>query len=191
MAGPEVALIVMGGSALLSAYGTYQQGKAENELYKAKAADTMVQARSQIIQARQQEIAHRQEGVRVLEQVKRNQATINARAAAGSLDPFSGSIGNLMTVNLDQGFQDFTMTRDSRFISQQNQNIIGGTARRQAEMYRRAGRQAQRSATFQALAGLGMSAAGMSGVGGPMPGGPMPGGPTPAGPASNAFHVPW
>ena len=94
-------------ASLVQAYGTIQQGKATDAMYKAQADQTLVQAKSQVLQSRQQELKHREDGIKVLEQMKRNAATINARASAGSLDPFSGSIGNLMTVNLDQGFQDF------------------------------------------------------------------------------------
>ena len=92
-------------ASLVQAYGTIQQGKATDAMYKAQADQTLVQAKSQVLQSRQQELKHREDGIKVLEQMKRNAATINARASAGSLDPFSGSIGNLMTVNLDQGFR--------------------------------------------------------------------------------------
>ena len=99
--------------------------------------------------------------------MKRNAATINARAAAGSLDPFSGSIGNLMTVNLDQGFQDFTMTRDNRFIAQQNQIIIQKSAEHQAAQYRMAGKAAKRGAMFSAITSVGMSLGTYGMMGGP------------------------
>ncbi len=154
-------------ASLVQAYGTLQQGKATDAMYKAQADQTLVQARSQVLQSRQQELAHREDGIKVLEQMKRNAATINARAAAGSLDPFSGSIGNLMTVNLDQGFQDFTMTRDNRFIAQQNQIIIQKSAEHQAAQFRAAGKSARRGAMFSAITGLAMSAGTYAMLGGP------------------------
>lgn len=163
-------------AAIIGAYGTIQQGKATDAMYKAQADQTLVQARSQVIQSRQQELAHREDGIKVLEQMKRNAATINARAAAGSLDPFSGSIGNLMTVNLDQGFQDFTMTRDNRFIAQQNQIIIQKSAEHQAAQYRTAGKAAKRAAMISAVTQVAMAGASYGMTGGPGGQGSMFGG---------------
>ena len=154
-------------ASLVQAYGTIQQGKATDAMYKAQADQTLVQAKSQVLQSRQQELKHREDGIKVLEQMKRNAATINARAAAGSLDPFSGSIGNLMTVNLDQGFQDFTMTRDNRFIAQQNQIIIQKSAEHQAAQYRTAGKTAKRGAMLSAVTQVAMAGATYGMMGGP------------------------
>ena len=168
-------------AALVKAVGTIQQGKATDAMYKGQAQQTLVQARSQVLQSRQEALNHREDGIVVLEQMKKNAATINARAAAGSLDPFSGSLGNLMTVNLDQGFQDFTMTRDNRFIAEQNQVIIQKSAEHQAAQYRAAGKQAKRSAMFSAITSVAMAGAnyGMQGGPGGAPGGTPGYSPTP------------
>jgi len=154
-------------AALVGAYGTIQQGKATDAMYKGQADQTLVQARSQVLQSRQEALNHREDGIKVLEQMKKNAATINARAAAGSLDPFSGSLGNLMTVNLDQGFQDFTMTRDNRFIAEQNQIIIQKSAEHQAAQYRAAGKAAKKSAMFSAITSVAMAGASYGMMGGP------------------------
>ena len=154
-------------ASFVQAFGAVKKGQATDAMFKAQADQTLVQARSQVLQSRQQELAHREDGIKVLEQMKRNAATINAGAAAGSLDPFSGSIGNLMTVNLDQGFQDFTTTRDNRFIAQQNQIIIQKSAEHQAAQYRAAGKAAKRGAMFRAITGVGMSFATLGMLGGP------------------------
>ena len=159
-------------AALVQAAGTIQQGKATDAMYKGQAQQTLVQARSQVLQSRQEALNHREDGIVVLEQMKKNAATINARAAAGSLDPFSGSLGNLMTVNLDQGFQDFTMTRDNRFIAEQNQIIIQKSAEHQAAQYRAAGKQAKRSAMFSAISSVAMAGASYGMMGGPAAAGP-------------------
>lgn len=154
-------------ASLVQAAGTIQQGKATDAMYKGQAQQTLVQARSQVLQSRQEALNHREDGIKVLEQMKRNAATINARGAAGSLDPFSGSLGNLMTVNLDQGFQDFTMTRDNRFIAEQNQIIIQKSAEHQAAQYRAAGKQAKKSAMFSAITSVAMAGASYKMMGGP------------------------
>ena len=159
-------------AALVGAYGTIQQGKATDAMYKGQAQQTLVQARSQVLQSRQEALNHREDGIVVLEQMKKNAATINARAAAGSLDPFSGSLGNLMTVNLDQGFQDFTMTRDNRFIAEQNQIIIQKSAEHQSAQYRAAGKQAKRSAMISAITQVAMAGATYGTMGGPAAAGP-------------------
>ena len=159
-------------AALVQAAGTIQQGKATDAMYKGQAQQTLVQARSQVLQSRQEALNHREDGIVVLEQMKKNAATINARAAAGSLDPFSGSLGNLMTVNLDQGFQDFTMTRDNRFIAEQNQIIIQKSAEHQAAQYRAAGKAAKKSAMFSAITSVAMAGASYGMMGGPAAAGP-------------------
>jgi len=154
-------------ASLIQAFGTIQQGRATDAMYKAQAQQTLVQSRSQVLNSRQLELQHRENGVKVLEQMVKDQATINARGAAGALDPFSGSLGNLMTVNLDQGYQDFTVQKDNAFIESQNQTIIQKSAEHQAAIYRAAGKQAKKSAMFSAVTSVGMSFANYGMMGGP------------------------
>ncbi|MDE0811324.1 MAG: hypothetical protein OSB69_18660 [Alphaproteobacteria bacterium] len=153
-------------ASLVQAYSTIQGGKHTDAMYKAQADQTLVQARSQVLQSRQQALNHREDGIEVLVQMKRNAATINARAGAGMLDPFSGSTGNIMTVNLNQGFQDFTTTRDNRFIAEQNQIIIQKSAEHQAAQYRAAGKHAKKSAMFSAITSVAMAGASYGMMGG-------------------------
>lgn len=172
----EIALA----ASLVQAAATIQGGRAADAQFKAQAQQTLVQARSQVLQSRQQELQHRENGIKVLEQMVRNQATINARGAAGALDPFSGSLGNLLTVNLDQGYQDFTVQKDNAFIESQNQTIIQKSAEHQAAQFRAAGAQAKKSAMFSAITSVGMSIGTYGMMGGPGGKGSLFGSPSPA-----------
>ena len=114
---------LMIGGSVLSAYGQVRQGQAQKAMYQAQAQQAQIQGRSQAIKARQEALAYRQEGVKSLENTRRNMATMNARGAAGALDPFSGSVGNLMTLNMGYGVEDYYTALDNVALAQENQNI--------------------------------------------------------------------
>ena len=142
----------------VSTISQVQAGAAQKSQYQQMARQTEIQARSDIIKSRQQELRYKEDGVAILRKINRNLATINSRGAAGALDPFSGSTGNLMTSNLNQGYIDFSLAQDNSDLARQNQNIIQGAASYQAGIYRAAGRQAQRSAVIGAVTSAGTGA---------------------------------
>ena len=72
-----------------------------------QAQQAAIQARSAALSQRADTLKYRQDGVEVLKNLARNLGTVNARAAAGSIDPFSGSVDNLVTANLEKGLTDF------------------------------------------------------------------------------------
>lgn len=143
-------------AAVVSAVGTIQAGQAQAGMYKAQAQQAEMQGRSQAIQARQQALQYKQAGVKNLQQMSRNLATINARGAAGALDPFSGSTGNLMIANLAEGYGDYATNLENVLIAQENEKIVVGMANYQAAVYRSAAKQAQTSAMFGAVSTLAM-----------------------------------
>ncbi len=149
-----LAIVGMG----MQAIGTIRAGQAQAANYKAQAQQTLIQARSDVIKSRKEELAHRNKGIEILKAVARNLATINARGAAGALDPFSGSTGNLMTVNLKEGYLDYGFELDNAALAQENQNIIRGSAEYQARIYREAAKQAQSQAMLSAITGAAMGA---------------------------------
>ena len=173
------------GSAGLGAIQSMQQGAAMSAMYGQMAQQTLSQARSQVLASRQKALQYRQQGLKVLDEMRKTASTINARGAAGSLNPFSGSLDKIMTVSFDQGYQDFSIAKDNRLIEQDNMIIIQKSAERQAAIYRAAARQSRRQGMFGALTSVATSAlsygasAGFGGFGAAaMPAGSITGVPT-------------
>ena len=143
--------------AAVSAYGQMQAGKAQARGLAQQAALTQVQARSEALK-------YRQQGVETLKNIVRTNSTLNARAAAGGIDPFSGSAAGLAQFTQSEGAKEFFVTEDNQIIARE-----GGAI--QAQLYMDQAKQAKRGAMF-AAAGTLLSAAGsFSKIGGP----PTPG----------------
>ena len=174
MSGLETSTILMlvgAGSTAAGAASTIRAGHLQSAMYGAQADQTRAQGRSQVLKARQEALQHREKGLQVLDQMRRTGATINARGAANAINPFAGSTGNLMTVNLKEGFEDFSTTKTNRLIAEDNMVIMQKSAERQASIYKIAGSQAKSSAYASAFMQIASSAAmmGMSGFGGTNP----------------------
>ena len=93
-----VGSLISGATAIFSALNQMQAGRAAQAQFQAQAQMAEIQGRSERLRARQEAVQYKEAGTQHLVNVRRNLATINARAAAGSLDPFTGSIGTLMDV---------------------------------------------------------------------------------------------
>lgn len=132
------------GSAVIGAFGSYQQGKAQQAMYRSQAMWTA-------IQGEQDAIAFEQKGVNTLKKTLRTLATITARAAAGNINPWAGSVGNLQDQVLNEGYIDFGISKmnasNKRFMSEF-----------QANTYVSAGKSAYQSGLFSAAATLGTAA---------------------------------
>ena len=184
------------GSAGLGAISSMQQGAAMSAMYGQMAQQTLAQGRSQVLASRQKALQYRQQGLKVLDEMRKTASTINARGAAGSLNPFSGSLDKLMTVSFDQGYQDFSIAKDNRLIEQDNMIIIQKSAERQAAIYRAAAAQSRSSGLFGAFTSIATSAlsygasAGFGGFGAAaMPVGSVTGVPLQAGVGGYGFGV--
>ena len=170
MSGLETSTILMlvsAGSTAAGAASTIRAGHLQSAMYGAQADQTRAQGRSQVLKARQEALQHREKGLQVLDQMRRTGATINARGSANAINPFAGSTGNLMTVNLKEGFEEFSTTKTNRLIAEDNMVIMQKSAERQASIYKIAGSQAKSSAYASAFMQIASSAAmmGMSGFG--------------------------
>tara|TARA_R110000823_G_scaffold46624_7_gene119214 strand:+ start:680 stop:1291 length:612 start_codon:yes stop_codon:yes gene_type:complete len=150
-------------AAVVGAIGTMKQGAAQKAMYDAQATQTMVQARSNVIKSRREALKYKQDGVAVLDKMRKTIATVSARGAAGSIDPFSGSTGNLQVNIFDQGYLDFSINKDNTNMARENMNIIQKSAEYQAGIYRAAGAAAKQAATFKAISSVGMAVAGAYG----------------------------
>lgn len=106
MADPVTATAIAVGTGLISAKAQYDTGKIQQRMYNIKAR----QAR---IRADQEANIERQKGIAVLEKIGATLATINARAGAGAIDPYSGTPQGLRVFATAEGMQDFTVTREN------------------------------------------------------------------------------
>lgn len=134
---------------------------------KTTAAGYMAQATQARVQARGEALKYKQQGVAVLDNILRTQATINARAGAGSIDPFSGSAGALQQYALARGALESYAAIDNRLIAER-------TGELQAQQYESAARAAiaqARGAAFMTLASSAVSAGMLGGFGGGAPSG--------------------
>jgi hypothetical protein len=139
---------------VVGAIGQIKAGAAQKAMYDAQAAQTLVQARSNVIKSRGEALKYKQAGVKNLVKMRALLSTVSARAAAGSIDAFSGSTGNLMNVVLDGGFTDYSINKDNTQFAKENMTIIEKSGQHQAAIYRAAGAQAKSNAVMGAFKGL-------------------------------------
>ena len=165
----------------VSAFGQIQAGKAQQAMYESQAVWNNIQAENDAI-------AYEQQGVNALKKTLKTMATITARAAAGNLNPFAGSIGNLQDQVLNEGYTDFNIHR----ISDDTRRKTGAF---QSNIYKAAGKSAAQQGVFGAIGTVGGAALTYGAIGGKssfagatgspggnptytLPKGPMFGGPT-------------
>ena len=132
-------------------------GQAQAKLYGAQARQAELQARAQVLRSRAEALNHMRNGVEVLKNVARNMATINARAAAGSIDPFSGSVQNLAMYNMGKGVADFYTTRENRQMAELNGKIIEASGAMQSAQYIAAGSMAKRQGFMNMISSFGQA----------------------------------
>jgi hypothetical protein len=140
-------------AAVIGAVGQYQAGKAQEKIYQAQAQQEEIKGRTEAIRARS-------EGVKTLDSIRRTMATINARGAAGAIDPFSGSAGSLQSYALREGYTEFD-------ISQENAKLAAASAGFQANIYRASGAAAKQAGLFQAIGTVGQAGMSYGMTGGP------------------------
>ena len=158
-------------SAVIGAVSTIAQGSAQASMLKSQALDAEFKGKSQGLAYRQRALQYQQQGIEVLDQIQRTAATINARAGAASLDPFSGSVGALQTTSLREGFFDYTITRESGDFEKDNATLaIKGSERNAAKTVKSF---AFLKAAGQ-LVGAGHQASQLGGAPGGLPGGAAP-----------------
>lgn len=132
-------------AAVVSAVGSIQQGRAQEQMYKVQAMGTTAQSERKALQ-------YELQANEILRRKKEANAALAARAYAGGVDAFSGSPDLLRAVN------DTTAGREFMFaLGNANQALSFGAI--EADMLRAAGKQAKKAGYFDAAAKLGMAAA--------------------------------
>lgn len=95
---------------------------------KAQASGLARQAAFGKVQARGEALKYRQQGAAVMDNILATKAAINARAAAGGIDPFSGSAKALALYAEKKGANELYISRDG-------EQIAFGTGEAQAMQY--------------------------------------------------------
>lgn len=145
-------------TSVLSAAGTLQAGKTKQKAFAAQAQQAAMQATQARVQARSEALKFRRQGVEVLDRIVRTNATINARAGAGGIDPFSGSAKSLQQFALAKGGLEFFTAEDNEAITTLMGEHRAKQFMHQAETLTMRGNQAMKSAKIGALVSLGQAA---------------------------------
>lgn len=132
------------GSSVLSAYGSIQQGQAQNEMYKLQAKQAQLKASRDALQ-------YEQQANMLFERLLQTNATAAAKGFSGGVQGFSGSAKLIQERNLKVAGRDMQIMQDSA----KSALDMGAT---QAQIYRAAGKQAKTSSYFDAVAKLGTAA---------------------------------
>jgi hypothetical protein len=127
--------------AAVSAAGQLYAGAQQRQAYNAQAAQAQIQGRSQAI-------AYKQQGADILKNMNETMGTIVARAAAGGVDPLSGSAQSLQNYTMKEGVREYNIAKDNAVLAQ-------GMASYQADIYRQAGKTAMLSSMIQAVGTMG------------------------------------
>lgn len=130
--------------SVVSAIGELQAGQAQRRQYNLQAQQTEVESQRKAIQ-------YQQRSNDVLRRRLQANAALSARAYAGGIDPFSGSPDIIRAANDTAAGREYvTLLEDG------DAALRSGML--QAQLYREAGRTAQRTATFSAAERLGAAA---------------------------------
>ncbi len=120
----------------IQAYSAWREGAYARAEYDARAAQERLRGRAQALQ-------YKQQGIEVLRRLNENLASTVARAAAGGVDPLSGSALNLQNYAMREGMRDYSQSRDNALIAT-------GMAEYQAQQYKAAGKAAYRTGLLTA-----------------------------------------
>jgi hypothetical protein len=136
-------------SAVAGAIGDIEAGQAQKRQYNLQAQQTEVESQRKAIQ-------YQQRSNDVLRRRMQANAALSARAYAGGVDPFSGSPDIVRAANDTAAGREY-----ARLLEDADAAMRGGSF--QAELYREAGRTAERTAYFRAASKLGSAAASSGG----------------------------
>jgi len=136
----------------VSAYGSIRAGQAQAKGLARQATMATLEAKGKALDARAQ-------GVEVLKQMNRANAALNARAAAGGIDPFSGSAQSLMVYNTSEGAREYYVSEDNQIIAREGGLLAAQNLMKQAKAAKEAG-------LFKAVGTLGQAAFTAASLGG-------------------------
>lgn len=144
----EYVAVAMAG---ISGIQSIQMGKAKGQLYQMQARQATLQAKSDMLKNRAETLNHKKQGIEILENVVRGMAAINARAAAGGIDAFSGSVANYAETQTKKGTVDFFASTENQQLLQAQGQIIEAVGASQAAQYTGAATLAKRQGYMNAM----------------------------------------
>lgn len=106
---------------------------------RSQARGLAAQATMARIQGKQEALRYREQGLSVLDNILQTQAAINARAAAGGVDPFSGSAKALSEYALSRGALETYTIMDNQVIAERGGEMQAAEYMKQARSTMRAG----------------------------------------------------
>lgn len=134
-----VAALVASG---IQAYSTIQQGKYQQTMYN-------LQAKQAELQGRQNALNYSNQALQVLDRQRKMSSTVVARAAAGGINPFTGSPMTVDQYNAFKAGEEYNLGKENADMA-----IAGGLA--QSQSLQAAGKQAMKQAYFNAAATVAM-----------------------------------
>jgi len=137
--------------AVTSGIQSIQMGQAKGQLYQMQARQATLQAKSDMLKNRAETLNHKKQGIEILENVVRGMAAINARAAAGGIDAFSGSVANYAETQTKKGTVDFFASTENQELLQAQGQIIEAVGASQAAQYTGAATLAKRQGYINAM----------------------------------------
>ena len=135
--------------SVVSAVGSIAQGQAQRRQYN-------LQAQMATVEGERKQIQYQQRANDLLRRRNATNAALAARAAAGGIDPFSGSPDIVRAANDTAAGREYSM-----LLADADAAMRGGMF--QASLYRQAGSTAARAGFFNAAASLGTAASAMDG----------------------------
>lgn len=137
--------------AVVSAFGSIQEGKAKNDYYKMQAAQTRVESERKAIQSQFK-------ANQILQRINSANAAVIARGFAGGVQGLDGSAALIQAVNNTRGGKEFAFELGTADAVRR-----GGLI--QATLYESAGKTAERAGYFDAAGKLGMAGLSYSKIG--------------------------
>jgi len=150
---------VAAAATIAGAVGSISAGQAQAEALESQMVMGNLRARSEALNYRYSALNWKREGIKNLQETNINIHSINARAAAGGLDPYTGSIGNIMTQNLSEGLLDYDTAVNNYIMDQENAVMVQEMAKFQAGIHMAAASTAKQKGYFDAAMYVGQGAA--------------------------------
>jgi hypothetical protein len=138
--------------AVISAFGSIQEGKAKKSYYQVQAAQTRVASEREAIR-------YQFQANQILQRVNNANASAVARGFSGGTQGFEGSSGLIQAVNNTKGGKEFAFAMGTSDGVRRSGLI-------QATLYESAGDTAEKAGYFDAAGKLGMAATSYSKIGG-------------------------
>ena len=132
MAGVSAVATIAGGQA--QAKSANAQAAAAQQAAQQQAMASLREATMQRMKGRSEALKYKEQGVRTLENVLRNIATINSRASAGGIDPFSGSAQALANYALGTASDEYGMSLDNAIITLRSNELQAGIFEEDAQL---------------------------------------------------------